>query len=126
MRAERNTVQRQIVLDVVKNLGNHPSFDEVFTRINGEHPSISKSTVYRNLRFLVESGKLRRVAMPDETDRYDYNNSKHYHFKCRTCEKIHDVGINYMDEINELVQRAHGFEVGEHEILFTGLCETCK
>ena len=126
MKLGRNTVQRQIVLDVVKKLNTHPSIEEVYALVHKDHPSISKSTVYRNLRHLEESGNLRHISMPDDPPRYDAKTSCHYHFKCNGCEEVFDVEIGYLDGINDLVQRMHGFDVGEHDVVFIGLCTACK
>ena len=126
MKSSRNTVQRQIVLDAVKKLNTHPSIEEIYAFIHNEHPSISKSTVYRNLHYLEEGGYLRYISMPDGPARYDANCFRHYHFKCRGCGKLYDVAIAYLDGINDMVQSLHGFEVGEHNVVFTGLCTACK
>ena len=126
MKFMRNTVQRQIVLDAVKKLNTHPSVEEIYTFIHSEHPSISKSTVYRNLRNLEEGGSLRYISMPDGPPRYDLNYSNHYHFRCKGCERIYDVEIAYLEGINDQVQSMHGFDVGEHDVVFTGFCITCK
>ena len=45
----RNTVQRQIVLQAVLRMHDHPTADTVYAAVAAEHPSISKATVYRNL-----------------------------------------------------------------------------
>ena len=126
MKPSRNTVQRQIVLESVKKLNTHPSIEEIFTFVHNEHPSISRSTVYRNLHHLAEGGSLRHISMPDGMSRYDAKCTNHYHFRCRCCEKIFDVDIAYLEGINELVQSLHGFDVGEHDVVFTGLCVACK
>ena len=126
MKQIRNTVQRQIVLDAVKKLNTHPSFEEIYTVVHNDHPSISKSTVYRNLRHLEEGGNLRYISMPEGPARYDARCCSHYHFECGGCKKIFDVEIEYQNKINDLVQRMHGFDVGGHDVVFTGLCTTCK
>ena len=126
MKHGRNTVQRQIVLDAVKKLNTHPSIEEIYNFIHNEHPSISKSTVYRNLRYLDEGGSLRYISMPEGPPRYDANCSRHYHFRCKSCELVFDVELAYIKGIDDLVQSMHGFEVGEHDVVFTGFCETCK
>ena len=126
MKFARNTVQRQIVLDAVKKLNTHPSIEEIYAFVHDEHPSISKSTVYRNLKHLEEGGSLRYISIPDGPSRYDSTCSNHYHFRCKGCEKIFDVEIAYLQGINDLVQSLHGFDVGEHDVVFTGLCTTCK
>ena len=126
MKFMRNTVQRQIVLDAVKKLNTHPSIEEIYTFVHDEHPSISKSTVYRNLRHLEEGGCIRFISMPEGPPRYDAKCCNHYHFRCKNCEKVYDVEIAYLEGINDLVQSLHGFEVGEHDVVFTGLCVECK
>ena len=126
MKPSRNTVQRQIVLDAVIKLNTHPSIEEIYTCIHGEHPSISKSTVYRNLHHLEKGGYLRHILMPEGPSRYDSKICRHYHFRCKDCEKIFDVEIAYLDGINDMVQSLHGFEVGEHDVVFSGLCVSCK
>ena len=126
MKFMRNTVQRQIVLDAVKKLNTHPSIEEIYAFIHNEHPSISKSTVYRNLKHLEEGGYLRYISMPDGPARYDAKCSRHYHFSCKGCEKIFDVEIAYLEGIDDMVQSLHGFEVGEHDVVFSGLCASCK
>ena len=126
MKHGRNTVQRQIVLDAVKKLNTHPSIEEIYAFVHNEHPSISKSTVYRNLRYLDDGGTLRYISMPDSPPRYDANCNIHYHFRCKRCDNVFDVEIDYLEGINDLVQSLHGFEVGGHDVVFSGLCLTCK
>ena len=51
----RNTIQRQIVLQAVNQLHNHPTADAIYAFIAAQHPTISKATVYRNLNQLAPS-----------------------------------------------------------------------
>ena len=61
MGIQRSTVQRQIILDTLRKLSKHPTIDEIYVEIHNEHPSISKTTVYRNLRQLADNGAIRQV-----------------------------------------------------------------
>ena len=126
MDRQRNTVQRQIILDTLKKLNTHPNIDEIHAEINKEHPSISKTTVYRNLRQLAQNGVIRHVSLPDGLERYDGRIAQHYHFKCRICGSIIDVDMNYLSGINEAVQGKYGFQVDEHDVVFSGVCLQCK
>ncbi len=74
----RNTVQRQIVLQAVLRMHDHPTADTVYAAVAADHPSISKATVYRNLNQLASQGEIRRVAVPNGADRYDFNLEEHY------------------------------------------------
>ena len=58
----RNTIQRQLVLDTVRSMHNHPDAEQVYSEIVKEHPHISKATVYRNLNLLSEQGQIKKVA----------------------------------------------------------------
>ena len=121
----RNTIQRQIVLSTVKKLKIHPTADDVFQEIQKEHPSISKSTVYRNLHQLVENKEIHLILLPDSPERFDGGFPLHYHFKCKICNEIFDVNINYLCEINDTVQNLYGFQVEAHDVIFKGICSKC-
>ena len=123
---ERNTVQRQIILAALQKMNSHPAIDEVYAEIQKEHPAISKTTVYRNLRQLAKEGIIRQVSLPDGLERYDRVTAKHHHFKCRNCSGIYDVEIEYLESINGKVQEKYGFEVDRHDVVFTGVCLKCK
>ena len=121
----RNTVQRQIVLNTLKKLNNHPAIDELYAEIHKEHPSISKTTVYRSLHMLADNGVIRQIALPDGLERYDASNVQHHHFRCKNCGKIFDVDIEYAANINELVRQKYGFQVDDHDVVFKGTCPHC-
>ena len=125
MKVQRNTVQRQIVLDAVTKLNTHPTIEEVYAEIHKTHPAISKTTVYRNLRQLAQNGVIRRVSLPDGLERYDGHAGQHYHFTCISCGSVFDVDIEYLPGINEAVQKKYGFLVDGHDVVFKGVCETC-
>ena len=122
---QRNTLQRQIILGAVKRLKTHPSIEEVYSEIQEEYPAISKTTVYRNLRQLAKNGIIHEVLLPDGLERYDAFTDQHYHFKCRNCGEIFDVDMDYLTEINRIVQKKHGFLIDEHELVFRGICVKC-
>ena len=59
----RNTIQRQIVLQAVNQMHNHPTADAIYAVIAAQHPTISKATVYRNLNQLASQGEILRVPI---------------------------------------------------------------
>ena len=63
----RNTIQRQIVLQAVNQMHNHPTADAIYAVIAAQHPTISKATVYRNLNQLAAQGEILRVPVPTIT-----------------------------------------------------------
>ena len=126
MSNQRNTVQRQIILDTLKKMNAHPTIDKIYTVIYEYHPSISKTTVYRNLRQLAASGIIRQVSFPDGLERYDERMEQHYHFICKNCGSIIDIEIEYLAGINDTVQLKYYVQVDEHDVVFSGICLKCK
>ena len=122
----RNTVQRQIVLQTVLKMHDHPTADNVYAAVAAEHPSISKATVYRNLNELAGQGEIRRVPVPNGADRFDFNTSEHYHVRCEKCGAVFDVHMPQVVDLLGQVEDASGVEVRRFDILFEGMCKACR
>jgi len=126
MKAQRNTVQRQIVLDVFRSLDDHPSVEDVYRGIQKTHPQISKNTVYRNLRLLADNGEIRRLSLPDDQERYDASTHHHYHFQCRSCGFISDIKTGNIASCIEKSIQDQRFTIEEYEVIFKGICDKCE
>ena len=125
---KRNTVQRQVVLDTLREFKKtriHPTVEEIYAEVHKGHPSISKTTVYRNLRELANDDLIRRVSFRDGLERYDGNQMPHYHFNCKDCSSILDVEIELLTDINDSVQEKYGYQVDDHDLVFSGFCLSC-
>jgi len=123
---ERNTVQKQIILEAVKQMHDHPRAVDVFLYIQKTHPSISKSTVYRVLRELAGKREIVHIAPPRDVERYDGNAYPHYHFRCKTCGGIFDVDVEVVAALENVVAKKHEHQVDYHEVFFWGKCNQCK
>lgn len=123
---ERNTIQRTLILAAVKELRSHATADELYSFVAKEHPSISRTTVYRNLQRLSKSGEIKKIEVPDSADRFDHNCHNHYHARCEKCGKVFDVDMKYMDDIEKHIGKKCGFEFTGHDIMFKGICAECK
>ena len=126
MNMQRNTVQRQIILEAVKEFHTHPTVDELYVHIHAKHPTISKATIYRNLHLLAQSGEIRQVSLPGDVDRFDDRTDQHYHFRCKRCGCLFDVDVEYFATIHESVQQKYGVQVDGHDVVFRGLCAQCR
>lgn len=122
----RNTIQREMVLNAVKALRNHPTAEEVFFKIFEEHPSIGKGTVYRNLNILAEEGTIRRVEVPEGPDHFDHTLKEHYHVRCVKCNKVFDVDMDAVADLKQCIHDAHGIKFLDYDILFKGICSNCQ
>lgn len=126
MKETRQTIQREIVFQTVKEMKNHPTAEFVFKKIQKKYPSLSKATVYRNLKILARQGRLKHIEMPDSADRFDHFTANHYHMKCTVCSKVCDMDMPYFDKISQFIKDTKGFDIQTHELVFKGICPDCK
>ncbi len=60
----RNTRQRKLVLDAVRQSYNHPTADEIYNAVREQDDKISRGTVYRNLNLLADAGEILSIKTP--------------------------------------------------------------
>lgn len=122
----RNTVQKNLVLNAVRTLGNHATAEEIYKQVYSEYSSVSKATVYRNLNLLSEEGQIRRIEVPGEPDHFDHNTSDHYHIVCVKCSRIFDVDMDVIPDLAGMVRDKKGFRILSGEVVFKGICPDCN
>lgn len=122
----RNTVQREIVLKAVCRLHTHVTADEVYSEVRTDFPTVGRGTVYRNLNVLAEEGKIRKIEVPGEADRFDFTVTEHYHVKCTVCKKLFDVDMEPVPDLMDKIKDSHGMQFIRHDVMFTGVCPGCQ
>ena len=127
MRTTRNTLQREIVHRAILSMQGHVTADMVYERIHAAHPSISRATVYRNLRMLEAEGRILRIEVPGSADCFEARVQEHYHIRCARCGKLFDAKLPYMPKLVEMEQAADSaFEICACNLLFVGYCPDCR
>ncbi|MDR1440310.1 MAG: transcriptional repressor [Clostridiales bacterium] len=121
----RYSRQREAILNMLKNTKEHPTAEAVYMRIRRQIPNISLGTVYRNLSFLVEAGKLVKIQSNDDMLHFDAMTSAHYHLQCKACGRIMDVDMPISAGIDEQAADATGAIIDSHSICFYGICKDC-
>ena len=97
MKQQRNTRQRQLVLDAVRSRRDHPTADQIYQSVHAVDAHVSRGTVYRNLNLLCDKQEIFRVVMSD-CDRFDLRTDPHYHMRCVVRGHVEDVDITYNQE----------------------------
>ncbi len=85
----RETKQRRVVYETVKNTYSHPTADWIFEQVRDELPKVSLGTIYRNLGVLKEEGLVREIYGNDRRAHYDADISPHAHFMCYVLRPDH-------------------------------------
>ncbi len=116
----RATRQREVVYSVILGKRDHPTADEIFSRVKARMPGISLATVYNCLETLVQCGLLRQVNFERESTRYCPNLSEHAHFHDESTGRIHDIELpaEATSRLRHLLPE--GFEAASIELSFRG------
>ena len=122
---ERNTRQKQIILDAVKSLDIHPTAEEVYCEVHELDSRISKATVYRVLHQLSRNGEISEVDVVPNAGRYDKRTDKHHHILCEVCGTVSDAPIEYSESEDRRLEELTGCKIRRHEIVFKGICGKC-
>jgi hypothetical protein len=69
----RNTVQREIILQTVLNMDNHPSADEVYEKLRFDNPPEAQATVLQKFGMLQSSVENTHIEMPKCADSFEFN-----------------------------------------------------
>lgn len=123
---KRHTIQRSLVYEAVNKLKCHATADEIYEEIVREHSSVSRATVYRNLKQLAEAGEIRRIEVPGGADHYDHLCHDHCHVKCEKCGRLFDVDMDFVAGLEKNIRDDMGFTFTGYDILFRGICPDCR
>lgn len=109
----RVTPQRVELLSVLEQQGKyHPSFSQVYEAVKANLPSVSQSTILKNLDTFEELGIVRSFSYRGET-RYELNPSPHVNL-ANANGKIVDVKgkriEKILDELIEAIEEEAGID----------------
>lgn len=122
----RVTASRCAVLDW---LSNHPhaTVDEICVGTRERLGAVSKQAVYGVLSACGEAGLVRQIRPGGHPARFERRTGdNHHHLVCRSCGRVEDTDCKVGLSPCLTPDRNHGFDVDEAEVMFWGLCSTCK
>ncbi len=123
---QRNTRQRQIILEELKKLTSHPSASTLYEIVRQRLPRISLATVYRNLEMLSREGVILKLDLGSNEARFDGNPAPHCHIRCLKCDRVDDVHELPTGSLPVVPPEMAGYEVRGYALEFQGLCADCR
>ena len=120
----RNTRQRDAILGALEDADRPLGHTEILELAQRNVPRLGIATVYRNVRELVDAGRIRAVRLPGSPDRYELaGKHHHHHFHCRECDRVFELE-DCTDDYSRVTPR--GFRLENHEVTLYGLCSSCS
>jgi Fur family peroxide stress response transcriptional regulator len=120
------TPQRQAVLRVVAESGEHLTANEIFEAARRDLPSISFATVYNSLKYLKEAGMVREINFGKGSSRYDRETARHDHAVCSRCGKLVDFDLKETPQLIRAAARRSRFKPESIHLTLVGLCPDCQ
>ena len=117
------TPQRLCILDTLQECG-HATLEEIQKIIRDKHPTLSLSTIYRNLNDMVQKDIVSEVKLANKKDHFEISKAKHVHLVCQECGKIEDFMIETSDLAKE-IERATSDKVLDDTLSFDVICKDC-
>ena len=127
VREQRRTRQRAAVDEVLDEVDDFVSAQELHQMLRARGSRVGLATVYRALQTLADDGRVdvlrsdageavyRRCDQPDH----------HHHLVCRSCGAAVEISRPAVEAWAEDVARAHGYVDVTHTVEIFGLCPRC-
>lgn len=125
------TTQREIITRVLlENEQDHLSAEDVYMLVKEKSPEIGLATVYRTLELLSELQIVAKMNFGDGVARYDLRGEDHehmhHHLICQKCGALEEIKEDWLNELEERLEREYGFKVLDHRLDFTGYYKGCE
>lgn len=125
------TPQRRAIVDtIIEKEGEHLTAEEIYDEVKQNCPEIGLATVYRTIILLEELGVVCKLELNDGCSRYELvrrsEGHRHHHLICNECKSVIEVQEDLLDELEEEVERSHGFKILDHSVKFFGICRNCQ
>lgn len=133
----RLTSQRREVLSVLMDSHDHPTAEDIHSRLRKRGERISIGTVYRTVDLLGKIGLVGKINVGDR-NRYELMEGRsdvlhHYHLVCEKCGRIMDISEDILvahekplEELVTAVGEVSGFRVSGHQFRIFGICRDCR
>lgn len=118
---------RELILKALLCSSEPISAPEILRRLVDQGVSFNKTTIYRELEALRNSGSIREIFFRNDKALYELPGEHHHHLVCTSCGNVRDVAPreSFADEEKEILRR-ESFLVLEHSLEFFGLCRSCR
>jgi Fur family ferric uptake transcriptional regulator len=124
--AQRRTRQRAAVEEVVRELSEFRTAQQIHDDLRHRGDGVGLTTVYRNLQLMADAGELDAIRTTDgETAYRRCSGGHHHHLVCRSCGRTVEVTGPAVETWAAAIAERHGFREVSHELEIFGTCGTC-
>jgi Fur family ferric uptake transcriptional regulator len=120
------TPQRRLILEFIHDNRSHLTAEDVLRYVGARAPGVDKSTVYRTLDLLEESGCVVKSEMGGHFIYHHAEDGHHHHLVCRSCGRSIDCYEDVFSGVTNILARQYGFKADLQHMMLSGLCKECR
>ncbi len=117
------TTERAQILDTVLSTRGVFEADELLEEMRKAGHRVSKATIYRTLKHLVEANIIREVLIDSKQTHYElsYGRQPQGHLVCVEANRIIEVDVPELTQIRDRICQEHGYEAVSHRFVIYGI-----
>ena len=124
--ARRSTRQRAAVNEILGELEEFRTAQQLHDELRRQGKSIGLTTVYRTLQALADTGDVDVIRTGDGEAAYRRcSTGHHHHLVCRSCGRAVEVSGPAVERWANAVAAEHGFREVSHDLEIFGTCSSC-
>ena len=120
------TPQRRLIVHAIHDTHAHLTAEEIITYVQDRMPGVHKSTIYRTLELLEETGCVYKSELSDQFIYHHAEKGHHHHLVCSACGKTVDCDEDLFTPVEKSLAGKYGFRADFKHLVISGLCEACK
>lgn len=125
----RLTSVRKMAVSVLAGAGKPLNVAELAIRLAKAGLSPNKTTVYREIDFLVRGGWIHGLDFGDGRKCYEWVSEHHHHLVCRKCDRVEEVAVDGLEPAFVAFEKGlmakSRFSNLSHSLEFYGICNQC-
>lgn len=123
----RLTPQRQMILDAVREAGQHCTPEQIYERVQTKSSAINRATVYRTLEFLLRLGLVTTAHLQDNQVVYEIAGAHpHHHLICQNCHHVLELEHSLVAPFFQQLEAQKSVTILTDHLVLFGLCPACR
>lgn len=125
----RMTSVRSSMIDIFTHTHEPLSAVRILEELKKYKLKANKTTVYRELNFLLEGKIITSVSFDGDQKYYELLSDHHHHLICQNCRSVEEVDFSEIEDLLSKVEKKlkqkNKFSKILHSLEFFGLCKKC-
>ena len=120
----RATPQRLAIVRLLFENHEHPSADEIYTKVKKEYPTVSRATIYNSINAFKKKGLISELPLVNGS-RFEPASEPHVNLVCVKCGRIEDFHNEFVEKLEGAVKSKSKYSITSSRLEFLGYCEKC-